>query len=154
MLSCNYERAAMGIEIVAFNNGAHRQQVVELWERVFAYKSPRNAPSLIIDKKLSVDDGLFLVAVSDDAVVGSIMAGYDGHRGWIYSLAVHPKHRNQQIGSQLLNSAESRLTSLGCVKINLQIYDDNELVEEFYESNGYSAEKRICMGKTIHANID
>jgi ribosomal protein S18 acetylase RimI-like enzyme len=143
----------MGTEIIAFDNGSHRDQVVELWRRVFAYKNPRNAPTLVIDKKLAVHDGLFFVAVNGGDVVGSIMAGYDGHRGWIYSMAVDRKHRRRQIGSQLLRCAEDHLASLGCVKINLQIDDDNDLVQEFYETNGFSPEKRICMGKTITANI-
>jgi ribosomal protein S18 acetylase RimI-like enzyme len=127
---------------------------VDLWERVFAYKAARNAPRLVIDKKLAVDDGLFFVAISEDRVIGSIMAGYDGRRGWIYLLSVDPKYRRRGHGSQLLRFAESRLTSLGCVKINLQITDRNGLVEEFYEYNGYSTEPRICMGRTIGANID
>ena len=143
----------MGIEIVAYDNGLHRGQVVELWERVFAYKTARNASGLVIDKKLAVNDGLFFLAVSGDVVVGSIMAGYDGHRGWIYTLAVHRKYRHKGVGSKMLRHAENRLAELGCMKINLQINDGNELVEEFYQANGYSAEARICMGKTIPANI-
>jgi ribosomal protein S18 acetylase RimI-like enzyme len=126
---------------------------VALWERVFAYKTARNAPGLVIDKKLAVHDDLFFVAVDGDKVVGSILAGYDGHRGWIYSLAVSPKRRHRGAGSQLLRFAESRLASLGCVKINLQITDGNELVEEFYVAHGYSTEPRISMGKTITSNI-
>jgi len=144
----------METDIVAFDNGAHRDQVVALWKGVFAYKAPRNDPELVIDKKLAVGDGLFFVAVSDGSVVGTIMIGYDGRRGWIYLLAVDRKNRRRGIGSKLLRCAENRLTELGCVKINLQIVDDNALVEEFYEFNGYSAEPRICMGKTIPANID
>ena len=144
----------METEIVAFDNARHRDQVVGLWERVFAYKAPRNAPGLVIDKKLAVDDGLFFVAVSEGRVVGTIMAGYDGRRGWIYLLATEPKFSRRGIGSKLLQLAESRLIPLGCVKINLQITDSSGLLEEFYESNGYSAEPRICMGKTIQANID
>jgi len=141
-------------QIVTFDNTAHRDQVVDLWKRVFAYKAPRNSPELVIDKKLAVDDGLFFVAVIDERVVGTIMIGYDGRRGWIYLLAVDRKHRRCGIGSKLLRLAEGRLASLGCVKINLQIVDGNALIEEFYEFNGYSTEPRICMGKTIQANID
>jgi ribosomal protein S18 acetylase RimI-like enzyme len=141
-------------QIVTFDNDTHRDQVVDLWKRVFAYKAPRNSPELVIDKKLAVDDSLFFVAVIDDRVVGTIMIGYDGRRGWIYLLAVDPKHRRHGIGSKLLRLAEGRLGSLGCVKINLQIVDGNALIEDFYEFNGYSTEPRICMGKTIESNID
>ena len=86
-------------EMVAFDNSAHRDQVVRLWERVFGYEAPHNAPALVIDKKLAAADGLFFVALTGGAVVGTVMAGYDGHRGWIYSMAVHPDHRKRAIFS-------------------------------------------------------
>jgi ribosomal protein S18 acetylase RimI-like enzyme len=140
-------------EIVAFDNGTHRDQVVSLWERVFGYKAPHNAPPLIIDKKLAVADGLFFVAVSGGVVVGTIMAGYDGHRGWIYSMAVDPDHRMQSIGSRLLSFVERHLASRGCLKINLQIIEGNDEVRAFYEANGYSVEKRVSMGKRLPENL-
>ncbi len=143
----------MTIEIVAFDNSAHRAQVVRLWESVFGYEAPHNAPSLVIDQKLAVADGLFFVAKAGGAVVGTIMAGYDGHRGWIYSLAVHPDHRKRAIGSRLLSFAEGRLASRGCSKINLQIMKGNHQVQTFYEANGYSAEERISMGKRLPENV-
>jgi ribosomal protein S18 acetylase RimI-like enzyme len=142
----------MEIVISAFENDRHRDRVVRLWERVFGYESTHNNPALTIDKKLAVADGLFFVATVGDDVVGTIMAGYDGHRGWIYSLAVHPDHRRRLIGTQLLSCAESHLASRGCVKINLQIMDGNESVQGFYEANGYAAEKRISMGKKLGDN--
>jgi ribosomal protein S18 acetylase RimI-like enzyme len=147
------EAKTMTMDIVAFDNMRHRDQVIRLWERVFAYEAPHNAPALVIDKKLAVPDGLFSVAVSAGAVVGTIMAGYDGHRGWIYSIAVHPDRRQQGIGSQLLAHAEALLASRGCLKINLQIMDGNEQVQGFYEANGYAVEKRVSMGKKLSVNI-
>ena len=75
----------MEVTIFAFENGCHREQVVRLWEQVFGYQAAHNNPALVIDRKLAVADGLFFVAVSEGVVVGTIMAGYDGHRGWIYS---------------------------------------------------------------------
>jgi len=143
----------METQVVAYDDAVHREQVTRLWERVFAYKAARNSPALVIDKKLAVSDGLFFVALSGETVVGSIMAGYDGRRGWLYMLAVDRKNQRKGIGSKMLKHVEGRLAALGCVKINLQITDDNELVTEFYEDNGYSIEPRICMGKTITANI-
>jgi len=143
----------METKIVTFDNDRHRDQVVLLWEQIFEYKAAHNAPSLVIDKKLAVADDLFFVAVSADVVVGTVMAGYDGHRGWIYSITAHPDLRNQGMGSQLLSSAERHLISRGCMKINLQIMDGNEQVQAFYGSNGYSVEKRISMGKRIPVNI-
>ena len=141
------------ISITPFVNAVHRGQVVALWETVFGYEAAHNKPSLVIDKKIAVDDQLFFVAVADHAVVGTLLAGYDGHRGWIYSLAVSPSHRRQGIGSQLVSHAEQALIAKGCVKINLQILEGNESVAEFYSSIGYSVEKRLSMGKRIAQNI-
>jgi len=81
------------------------------------------------------------------------MAGYDGHRGWIYSIAVSPNYRKQRIGSTLLAFAERKLSEIGCMKINLQIMEGNEAVENFYLANGYHTEKRISMGKRLPENI-
>lgn len=116
---------------------------------MFGYGAAHNAPSLVIDNKIAVTDGLFFVATLNGSLVGTVMAGYDGHRGWIYSLAVDPDSQKRGIGSKLLAHAETNLTARGCTKINLQIMDGNEAVQRFYESNGYSAEKRISMGKRI-----
>jgi ribosomal protein S18 acetylase RimI-like enzyme len=141
------------IAIKPFVNAIHRAQVVALWEEVFGYEEAHNNPSLVIDRKIQVDDQLFFVAIADNAVVGTIMAGYDGHRGWIYSLAVSPARRRQRIGSQLVSHAERALTAKGCVKINLQILAGNEKVSGFYSSLGYTVEKRINMGKRIPENV-
>lgn len=141
------------ISILPFVNAAHRSQVMVLWESVFGYQAAHNNPSLVLDKKLEIDDHLFFVAVEDSAVVGTIMAGYDGHRGWIYSVAVSPSHRRQGIGSRLVAHAERALTARGCVKINLQIMEGNESVAGFYSSLGYSVEKRVSMGKRVLENV-
>ena len=89
----------------------------------------RNEPNSVINAKLSVQPELFFLAVQDDEVIGTAMSGYDGHRGWIYSLAVSPKHRRKGIGSALMRHAEKSLISLGCVKINLQILPVNSEVQ-------------------------
>jgi len=85
--------------------------------------------------------------------VGTVMAGYDGHRGWIYSVAVAPQHRRKGIGSRLMSVAEEALIERGCVKINLQILEGNEAVTAFYSSLGFSVEKRVSMGKPIPQNL-
>jgi ribosomal protein S18 acetylase RimI-like enzyme len=136
-----------------FEDRAHRAQVVELWQRVFGYGTAHNAPNFAIDKKLAMGDGLFFVAEAGEKVVGTIMAGYDGHRGWIYSVAVLPEYRKRGLGSQLMRHAEERLKFLGCPKINLQIMQENEAVEAFYRNLGYETEQRISMGKKIPENI-
>ena len=81
------------------------------------------------------------------------MAGYDGHRGWLYSLAVSDPYRGNGIGSALVRQAEAALTERGCLKINLQILEDNREVEEFYQKLGYLTEPRISMGKPLPDNL-
>lgn len=78
------------IQLIEYDNTQHRQSVIELWERVFGYATAHNSPELAIDRKLAVDDGLFFVALASGQVVGTLMAGYDGHRGWLYSPGGRP----------------------------------------------------------------
>jgi ribosomal protein S18 acetylase RimI-like enzyme len=141
------------ITVVPFVDAAHRDEVVELWKSVFGYETAHNDPRLSIARKVAVGDELFFVAVADGVLVGTIMAGYDGHRGWMYSLAVAPGHRQQGIGSQLVKHAERALAGKGCVKINLQILEGNEGVVKFYEALGFVVEKRISMGKRVMENV-
>jgi len=143
----------MNITITHYNDQHHRNQVIALWETVFAYETAHNRPDLVIDKKLAVNDDLFFVALADNTVVGTVMAGYDGHRGWIYSVAVSRSNRRRGIGAQLVSHAEHALIAKGSVKINLQIMQGNESVTAFYSALGFSVENRISMGKQILENI-
>ncbi|BDQ33944.1 GNAT family acetyltransferase [Pseudodesulfovibrio portus] len=136
------------ITIILYDDAVHRNQVTDLWENVFGYPADYNAPEVVIDRKIAVDDLLF-VAVEGGAVVGTVMAGYDGHRGWIYSLAVRTDSRSRGIGSMLLAAAEQALAGQGCIKVNLQILDSNAGACRFYEANGYGVEARISMGKKL-----
>lgn len=142
------------VQIVSFA-GHHQPDVVELWKSVFGYESPQNEPTLSIAKKVAVPDGLFFVAeaTGDGRVVGTVMGGYDGHRGWIYSLAVHPEWRERSVGKALMRRVETALVDLGCMKINLQVMGGNAGAESFYQKLGYVNEPRISMGKQIPENI-
>lgn len=139
--------------ITDYSNHLHRHSVIELWQTSFGYETAHNAPGLAIDKKLAVADGLFFVAMAGNSVIGTVLAGYDGHRGWLYSVAVHPSHRRQGVGVALVRHAEAALTARGCMKINLQLVSTNESVRAFYECLGYVTEPRISMGKRIDSNI-
>ncbi len=141
------------VTIVPYTDPAHRAQVIALWEAVFGYEANHNRPALVIEKKIAVKDQLFFVAVIGDVIVGTVMAGYDGHRGWIYSLSVSPSHRRQGIGTSLVSVAEDALRRKGSVKVNLQIMKGNEGVAAFYSALGYSVEQRVSMGKRIPENI-
>lgn len=139
--------------IDCYSDWAHRAQVIRLWQEVFGYEAVHNKPERVIDAKIAFDDGLFFVATAGEAVIGTVMAGYDGHRGWIYSVAVAPAHRRNGVGSQLVRHAESALAQRGCMKVNLQIVEGNESVIAFYGALGFAVEKRISMGKRIPENI-
>ena len=80
---------------------------------------------------------LFLVALNGDRVIGSIIAGYDGHRGWLYAVAVLNAYRRQGIGTALVRGAEDRLRSMGCSKTNLQVRASDATVVDFYKQPGY-----------------
>src|SRR3989339_591608 len=97
-----------------FNNEIDQSQVVALWKNIFGYGTPHNDPCLAIANKVAINDGLFFVALIKNQVIGTVMAGYDGHRGWIYSLAVQPSFRAKGIGKGLMQHAESSLMKLGC----------------------------------------
>ena len=136
-----------------YRDRLHRAQVAALWQTAFGYDTPHNRPELAIDRKLAVEDGLFFVATHGKAVIGTLMAGYDGHRGWLYSVAVHPDYRRQGLGASLVRHGEQALIALGCLKINLQINLGNDTVVGFYEALGYGVEPRISMGKKIAQNL-
>jgi ribosomal protein S18 acetylase RimI-like enzyme len=141
------------ISIIPYSDIAHRAKVITLWQEVFGYEAAHNKPELVIDHKVAFGDELFFVATEGESVVGTVMAGYDGHRGWIYSVAVSPTRRRRGVGSQLVRFAENTLAKRGCMKVNLQIMEGNENVSAFYGSLGFSVEKRVSMGKRIHENI-
>jgi ribosomal protein S18 acetylase RimI-like enzyme len=139
--------------IGAYCDRLHRAQVVALWQEAFGYDTAHNLPTLAIDKKLAVNDGLFFVATDKNVVIGTVLAGYDGHRGWLYSVAVRADYRRQGLGASLVRHAEQALSALGCMKINLQITGGNDTVVGFYEALGYGVEPRISMGKKMVENI-
>ena len=123
--------------------------VVALWNDVFKKPEPRNDPRFVIAKKLAVQDDLFFVAVEDRAIVGTAMGGYDGHRGWLYTVAVRSDVRRRGIGGALVRRVESALVLLGCPKINLQVLASNAAVVAFYRRLGYGVEERVSMGKSF-----
>ena len=128
---------------------ADRLQLVQLWSAVFPDDPPRNAPARMIDGALSVRPESLLIAELDGAVVGAVIAGFDGVRGWIYHLAVALSHRRRGIATRLLHGAEAALRARGCSKINLQVRATNESVVAFYRALGYQIEERLSMGRAL-----
>lgn len=128
---------------------ADRPAVLALWALTFDYSSAHNNPNDAIERKLAVHPELFFVAEIDDQLVGTAMAGYDGHRGWIYSVAVHPEHRRKKIATALMQHAEAALAARNCPKLNLQVMPGNEGAIALYQSLGYAVETRTSMGKRL-----
>ena len=120
-----------------------------LWREAFPDDPPRNRAAQSVPAKLALNDDLLFVAVEDDQVVGSIMAGYDGHRGWLYSVAVRQDAKRRGIGTGLVQTAEAALRRLGCAKINLQVRSTNAAVIAFYKGLGFSVEDHISMGRLL-----
>ncbi len=106
--------------------GSDTDAVVALWLVVFPeYGDPTRRhrdPRSSVARKLAFGDGLFWLAESNGRIAGTVMAGYDGHRGWVYSLGVHPEARRLGVGRALLTEAERALMALGCPKVNLQVF--------------------------------
>ena len=125
--------------------------VIALWKQVLPDDAPHNDPAVSIRQKLAVDRELFLVAEVAGRIVGTVMGGYDGHRGWIYSVAVLPEHRHRGIGSALVRQVEAALVARGCLKLNLQVRSTNASVLGFYEKLGFSVEPIISLGKRLYS---
>ena len=125
--------------------------VVALWREAFPSMSGHNDPVRDIHRKVAVQGDWFFVATVADEVVGTAMAGYDGHRGWVYRVAVRQSRRGQGIGATLMRRVEAVLTAAGCPKLNLQVQASNSEVVGFYESLGYRVEERVSMGKRLGA---
>jgi hypothetical protein len=138
----------MGLEIRPFRE-SDRAEVVNLWAETFPDEPEHNVSTEIIDRKLRVQPELFLVAIVDDVLVGTLLAGFDGVRGWFHRLAVHASAQRGGVGTRLVRHAETALSEHGCPKVNLQIRTANAAVIAFYRSLGYATEDRISMGKRI-----
>ncbi len=110
---------------------------------------PWNNPNLDIQRKLKVQPEMFLVACLDERIIGSVMAGYDGHRGWINYLAVHPESQGRGIAVLLMNRAEEILRNMNCPKVNLQVRTSNERVIEFYKRIGFRVDDAVSLGKRL-----
>ena len=122
--------------------------LVELWSHCGLVR-PWNDPRRDIARKLAVQRDLFLVASAGGRVIGSVMAGYEGHRGWINYLAVAPESRRSGIGRALMAEAERRLRALGCPKVNLQVRRDNAEAAAFYARIGFREDDVVSMGKRL-----
>lgn len=122
--------------------------VIALWQSCDLTR-PWNDPKRDIVRKLQIQRELFLVGCVDDKVVASVMAGYEGHRGWVNYLAVDPALQGRGFGAKLLRRVEELLLERGCPKINLQVRASNTSVIEFYHRLGYVNDAVVSLGKRL-----
>ena len=122
--------------------------VIALWEECKLTR-PWNDPRKDIARKLAVQPELFLVGVIDDAVIASVMAGYEGHRGWVNYLAVAPRHRGQGHARTLMRYVEVKLRERGCPKVSLLVRNTNQEALAFYERLGYGRDASVSLGKRL-----
>jgi ribosomal protein S18 acetylase RimI-like enzyme len=122
--------------------------VIALWERCGLVRS-WNDPAKDIARKMRVQPELFLVGLLEETIVASIMAGYEGHRGWVNYLAVDRAHRRRGYARALMQHVEAALTAIGCPKLNMQVRATNVEVLEFYQRLGYVQDAAVSLGKRL-----
>ena len=127
---------------------ADEDAVIALWERCGLVR-PWNDPGKDIRRKLKVNPELFLVGTSEGVIAAAVIAGYEGHRGWINYLAVDPAHQLRGWGRAIMAEAERRLREIGCPKINLQVRTSNRGVIAFYKRLGYTMDEVVSLGKRL-----
>ena len=125
-----------------------RQAVITLWQKC-GLCVPQNDPDKDIDHKIQHSPELFLVATENDILIGTVMIGYEGHRGWINYLGILPDYQNKNVGKKLMVEAENILVQLSCPKINIQVRETNTKVIDFYKKIGYSDDNVKSMGKRL-----
>ena len=128
------------------------KQLVQLWNDC-GLIVPWNNPHRDIQRKLKVQPELFLVGCVEDRVIASVMGGYDGHRGWVYYLAVHPEYQRRGFAGQMMFEIEKNLRKMGCSKINLQVRNTNKVVHEFYKGIGFKIDEVVSFGKRLDPDI-
>ena len=143
-------RRSERLSVRPFQHG-EREALQRLWARVFPDDPPWNAPEVMIENKLKVQPELLLVGEVEGTLVGAVIAGFDGVRGWIYHLAIAHEYRRRGFATQLVRAAEDGLRRLGCPKVNLQVRAVNHEVVAFYRSIGYEIEERVSMGRRLEA---
>ena len=122
--------------------------VIALWEAA-GLTRPWNDPGRDFERALAVPNAAVLILATADAVVASVMVGYDGHRGWVYYLAVAPGHRRGGLGRRLMDAAETWLRRRGAPKIQLMVREDNVEALGFYEALGLERQKVVTLGRFL-----
>lgn len=137
----------MVFEIVAYTLD-HQEAIVDLWKKCNLIV-PQNDPVEDIEKKLAFQPELFFVELLNGQVIGSVMVGYEGHRGWMNYLAVLPEHQRHGYGRKLVERAVEELKKLGCLKVNVQVRESNLSAVRFYKHLGFKVDNVISLGMRL-----
>ena len=137
----------MAFRIVAYKPEV-RDAVIDLWRKCNLIV-PQNDPAEDIQKKLDFQPELFFIGLLDGKIIGSIMAGYEGHRGWINYLAVVPEFQKHGYGRKLVHKAIEELNKMGCLKVNLQVRRSNTSVIDFYKHLGFIEDDVVSLGMRL-----
>lgn len=124
------------------------QSIIKIWEECKLTR-PWNNPNDDITNALTTSTSTILLLCDDSQIIGTVMVGYDGHRGWIYYLAVRTEFRKKRYGKQLMQEAEKWLKSRNVPKLMLMIRNSNEEVKSFYEACEYKDDEVIVMAKWL-----
>lgn len=127
---------------------ADRDDAVALWQ-ASELTRPWNDPAGDFDRAIAGSTSTVLGAFEQDRMVATVMAGHDGHRGWVYYVAVDPAARNRGLGTGVMRSAEAWLRDQGAVKLNLMVRSSNAAAREFYERLGYEDGEVTVMGRWL-----
>jgi ribosomal protein S18 acetylase RimI-like enzyme len=124
------------------------EPVISLWQECELTRA-WNDPHKDIARKLTVQPELFVVGLEADQLIASAMFGFEGHRGWVNYLAVHPAHQRKGHARTLMQWGEEALKARGCPKINLQVRSSNAAVIALYQSLGYGVDEVTSLGKRL-----
>jgi hypothetical protein len=125
------------------------EPLVDLLGAVFPDPAPHNQPRESIRRKLGADPELLLVGHAEARLVATAMGGWDGHRGWLYQVAVAPEARGRGHGRAIVEAMEALLRARGCAKLNLQVLATNPAAVGFWRQLGYRVEERVSLGKLL-----
>jgi ribosomal protein S18 acetylase RimI-like enzyme len=127
---------------------ARFHSAIALWREV-GLTRPWNDPEADLRRAVAGPASAVLAGVQDDALVATAMVGHDGHRGWVYYVAVAPDERGNSYGREIMRAAEDWLIDRGIPKLNLMIREDNESATAFYAALGYARDQVIVLSKRL-----
>jgi ribosomal protein S18 acetylase RimI-like enzyme len=126
----------------------HVAAAIELWHAA-GLTRPWNDPSADLQRALDGAASTILAGSEDDTLLATVMVGHDGHRGWVYYLAVHPDARGRGHGRAMMQAAETWLTDRGVPKLNLMVRGDNSLARAFYTALGYTTDDVVVLSRRL-----